>query len=140
VALADPVDALVETLLVAGDSNFDAQQIDGHVQSPDLGETDRVFLGGQNHVDLAFDATIDEGIDLLLGESVVIHEALGGDQAPCLRTPSSKLSGTAMTPKLIEEVEEGAHFRALLLMELGIDEARVIADLTQTHQCLENDE
>lgn len=64
-------------LAAAEDLDFDAEEKHGHRGVVDLGEADRVLLGGDERIERAAVAPFEEAEDFLFGEAVVVGESLG---------------------------------------------------------------
>lgn len=77
---ADLSDTIAEIFGAFEDFDFDAHEVDREVAAVEFGEADGVFLGGDDEVGLAFDATVDDVEDFLLSEPVVVGEAFGVDE------------------------------------------------------------
>jgi len=79
-AEADFADAIVEVIGPGKDFNFDAHEVDGEVAAVDFGKADGVFLGSDDGLGLAFLAAVNGVENFLLGEAMVVGEALGIDE------------------------------------------------------------
>src|ERR1039458_8432886 len=77
---ADFAHAIREILGAVEDFYFYPHEIDGQIAPVDFRKTDGVLLRGDDDFGLALFAAVDDVEDFLLGEAVVIGEALGIDQ------------------------------------------------------------
>jgi hypothetical protein len=59
--------------------NFHPHEINRQVPSVQFGESDRIFLSGEDDFSLADFAAVDDIENLLLGEAVMVCEAFGID-------------------------------------------------------------
>jgi hypothetical protein len=72
------LDELLPAFVSGQDLDFDSEKVDGQLEvGHGAGESDAVFFGGDNQIEVASDAALDEFAEFAVGESVVIGEAFG---------------------------------------------------------------